>query len=312
MFYAFDLNMLPKIEKFYTVIRNTVWGITDSNHILITVTDGMCRIFCDGEEYTVNAGEAFYVPKGHYYERRPVNDSLCEMYYIHFSLYEEIMQYERFSLTDELIKIRSKIDIELQDGNINPSFPARIYIQSKTTFSDFEEIKKFLQGINLFSPTRQLMCALRSSINLSSILAIISQLTIDTVLTDTSIHADITIPPNLKRAIGYIARHCSEQITLNDLSKHCGVSKQQLIRYFKSSFNTTPIEYINNYKLARAKELLFNSPNLLISEIASELGFGSQYYFTKLFTKKLGETPSAYRYRVINYDKLKAAKSQQH
>ena len=41
--------------------------------------------------------------------------------------------------------------------------------------------------------------------------------------------------------------------------------------------------------------------NLLISEIASELGFGNQYYFTKLFTKHTGETPSHYRYRTHNY-----------
>lgn len=309
MLYGFDLNELPTVKKFYTVIRNTVWGITDPDHILIIITDGMCRISCDGENFTLNAGEAFYVPKGHYYERRPVDEKLCEMYYIHFSLCSDIKQYEPEPLLNELISIRSKIDGEILDGAVNLSFPSKVYIRSKTKFADFDEIKKLLKGINLFSPNRQLMCSLRSSINLSSILALISQLTIDAIFTDSSIHADITIPPNLKRAIGYIARHCSEQIILDDLSKHCGVSKQQLIRYFKSAFNTTPIEYINNYKLARAKELLFNSPNLLISEIASELGFGSQYYFTKLFTKKLGETPSSYRYRVINYDKLKDAES---
>lgn len=304
MFYGFELNELPTVKKFYTVVRNTIWGITDSDHILIIVTDGKCSVSCDGEDYILDTGEAFFVPAGHYYERKPIDGKLCTMYYIHFSLCLDVMQYDPEMLSKELISIRQRIDNELIDGDANLSFPSRIYIQSKTRFPKFDEVNRLLHGINLFSSRRQLMCKLQSSINLSSILSLISQLTIDSIFINSDIHTNITIPSNLKRAIGYITRHYSEQISLTDLSEYCSVSKQQLIRYFKQAFNTTPIDYINDYKLARAKELLFNSPTLLISEIASELGFSSQYYFTKLFTKKLGETPSAYRYRTRNYDKL--------
>lgn len=304
MFYGFELNEFPTVKNFYKVVRNTVWGITDSHHILIFVTDGKCSVSCDGEDYVLNTGEVFFVPAGHYYERRPINGELCTMYYIHFSLCSETLQYDSDALLSELINIRRQIDSELICGDATLSFPSNVYIQNHTVFSDFDEIKRLLHGINLFSTKRQLMCKLQSSINLSSILSVISQLTIDSVLLNSDIHTDTAVPINLKRAIGYIMRHYSEQITLSDLSEHCNVSKQQLIRYFKKAFDTTPIEYINDYKLARAKELLFNSPSLLISEIASELGFSSQYYFTKLFTKRLGETPSSYRYRTLNYGKL--------
>ena len=158
-----------------------------------------------------------------------------------------------------------------------------------------------LYGIAKLSSGRKLMCNLQSCINLCTILSLISQTTIDSAAAWRNVHTESGVPQKLKKAVSYISRHYSEQISLTDLAAHCNVSKQQLIRYFKHYFGTTPISYINEYKLARAKELLFNSPNLLISEIASEIGFGTQYYFTKLFTKHTGETPSHYRYRTHNY-----------
>lgn len=304
MFYSFEFNKFPAIKKFYTVVRRTVWGITDQNNILIIVTEGNCCISYEGKDYTLSPGDAFFVPAGHYYERRYADDNTCTMYYIHFSLDEDVIQSDAETLSKELTSLRRKIDNELIAGDSELSYPTKIYIQSKTVFSDFDKVKNLLDGINLFSYKRRLTCSLRSSINLSAILSIISQETINKILTDSDIHSETSVPSKLKRALGYINCHYSEHISLGELAEYCNVSKQQLIRYFKQSFDTTPTNYINDYKLARAKELLFNSPGLLISEIASELGFSSQYYFTKLFTKRMGETPSAYRFRTINYEQI--------
>lgn len=306
LFYKVKFDRFPSIHKFYTVVRNTVWGITDPEHILIIVTDGKCSIKCDNESYTVGTGEAFFVPAGHYYERRPIDDTLCTMHYLHFTLSDEVILSEPAELAPELEAMRQRIDSEIIMGDTELSYPNDIYIQSKTVFSDFDTIESLLRGLTLFSSKRQLMCNLRASINLSAILSVISQSAVDALMTDSGIHASSTIPPNLKKAISYITRHYSEQISLDELAAYCCISKQQLIRSFRQALNTTPIKYINDYKLARAKELLFNSPNLQISEIAAELGFGSQYYFTKLFTKYTGETPSAYRFRTVNYDKIQS------
>lgn len=304
MFYRFNLSGFPVIRKFYTVVRNTVWGITDNDNILIIVSDGRCMINCDGESYIVNKGDAFFIPAGHYYERRPVSDELCTMIYIHFSLEDNnaILQTEQDELQKELSDLRSRLDTELMDGDSTLSYPFNTYIGNKNSFSDFTEAKAAIKKINLFSANRQLMCGLQSSISLCRILSSLSQSTIDKLVTADNFSPEIGVPGKLKKAIGYITRHYSEKITLEELAAYCNVSKQQLIRYFKHYFGDTPINYINDYKLARAKELLFNSPNLLIAEIASELGFNNQYYFTKLFKKRMGETPSEYRYRTVNFD----------
>jgi len=61
------------------------------------------------------------------------------------------------------------------------------------------------------------------------------------------------------------------------------------------------IQYINNYRLSQAKDLLFRQPHLAVKEIAEELGFENPHYFTRLFKAIYGETPSRYRQRTVNY-----------
>lgn len=163
------------------------------------------------------------------------------------------------------------------------------------------DIAKYLDSIRIISASRQIMCGLQSSVSLCHILTLISQSVIDYVSGNIKIDLPKSIPDNLKLAITYIMRHYTEQITLKDLSDHCYVSKQQMIRYFKKAFNTTPLNYINDYKISKAKELLFNNPDLNIKEISSELGFDNQHYFSRVFIKSTGETPTHYRYRVHNY-----------
>ena len=116
------------------------------------------------------------------------------------------------------------------------------------------------------------------------------------------------MPDNLKKASEYIARHYKENISLEDLAAYCSVSKQQMIRYFKQNLGVTPVTYITNYKLARAKEMLFKYPLLTVKEIAANLGFDNQHYFSRVFAKVCGETPSQYRYRTVHYNELENGK----
>lgn len=44
MYYKFKLTTLPKITNFYSVVRNTVWQISDKDNILIIINEGVCEI----------------------------------------------------------------------------------------------------------------------------------------------------------------------------------------------------------------------------------------------------------------------------
>ncbi|MBQ8525166.1 MAG: helix-turn-helix transcriptional regulator [Clostridia bacterium] len=301
MIYSCKFDKMPEIHDFYRCVRNTVWQIADRYNILIFVTDGKCHISCDGEEYDVSEGEIFFIPAGHSYVRRPIDNAMCTMHYIHFTFGEDFVQETVENLASDIAQLKEQLDREILRGETNIAYPDKVYLQNKNTPDNFEGIMKALLSINLFSEKRQLMCKLQSAINLSRILADISQKTLDTVLTDRTLRSIRIIPPHLKRAIGYISSHYSEQISLENLSEHCNVSKQQMIRYFKSAFGVTPVHYITDYKLSRAKELLFYHTELTIKEIALELGFDNQSYFCKVFSRNMGESPSAYRERTHNF-----------
>ncbi len=302
MVYKLSLKEIPIVKQFYTVTRNTVWQICDPFHILISVTDGMCDIELDGEAYRLCAGDIFYIPKGHSYLRRHVDFTMCTMTYIHFDTSEEADLCHNDDISTHLHYIKSQIERSYLETDLLDTYPTDVYLDNKTTLDNFEECLERLQKINLFSTGRPLMCHLQSSVILSELLVSLSQRTTERYLRAPALEDADFIPGKLKRAISYIMRHYTEHINLDDLSRVCSVSKQQLIRYFKSTLNTTPIRYLLDYRLSRAKELLFAHPDLSVKEIAYELGFDNPHYFTRAFTEKNGESPRAYRSRTVNFN----------
>ena len=302
MYYFYELDNFPIIRQFYSVTRNTVWQITDSDNILIFITEGTCSISFSNEEYILTPGDVFFIPANHSYCRRSINGTMCTMYYIHFSFSREVEQINFDDLLKKISDAKIFLDNQILYGEYLLTYENKIYLQNKTSVKNYHELFKRLDDIQLFSIKRQIMCGLQSSNSLCSILSALSQHTIDTVSSDTALIIHTKVPDNLRKAIRFIRSHYTEKISLDELANYCNVSKQQLIRYFHASFHCTPVEYITDYKISRAKELLFNQPHLSIKEISNELGFNNQHYFTKVFIKCTGESPSNYRYRIAHYN----------
>lgn len=301
MFYEIKLENFPIVTQYYTVTRNTVWQITDKDNILIIIENGECIISCNGETHTLKKGDVFLVPANQSYKRQPIGDSFCTMRYIHFSHSEKFLEKDVEEINNNLRLIKENMDYEILSGEINTSYFHTIYLKNHTTIDNFSKFLKLTKEIRLYSNKKQLLCNLQSSITLCNILLSLSFYVTESFSSDFQPAKSTAVPPNLRRAIEYITEHYSEQIKLDELANHCNVSKQQLIRYFKSSMNTTPINYITEYKLARAKELLFNQPQLSVKEIAAELGFDNQRYFSRVFVSHNNETPTNYRKRTIEY-----------
>ena len=78
------------------------------------------------------------------------------------------------------------------------------------------------------------------------------------------------------------------------IAEYAGVSVQHLSRLFKAEKNMTMVEYINQFRVSRAKELLVSS-DLTITEIAEQTGYFNNGTFIRNFKKYVGCTPSEYR-----------------
>lgn len=85
-----------------------------------------------------------------------------------------------------------------------------------------------------------------------------------------------------------------DNITIEDLTKQLFVSKTILTREFNNMYGMSPYRYFLNKKLSQAKLFLLNS-NLSIKEISDKLCFADEHYFSGLFKRKVGVSPSEYR-----------------
>lgn len=102
----------------------------------------------------------------------------------------------------------------------------------------------------------------------------------------------------MQEAAQYICDHCEETVSVRELARQSGYSKDHFTRRFKESIGRTPRQYINDVKLTQAKKLL-RTTDMSVSQIAATLGFCDAGYFTNFFCEKAGVTPSYYRKKRI-------------
>lgn len=99
-----------------------------------------------------------------------------------------------------------------------------------------------------------------------------------------------------KTLLGYIYAHYADTITIDDLAGVGLTSRRQVFRIFQNTLHTTPMEYIEKYRVQMACKLLVET-DLSITEIAMQCGMNSISYFGKRFRNLIGQTPSEYRRR---------------
>lgn len=301
MIYSFDIGRLPKIENIYTVVRKTVWQIADPHHILLIILDGACNVELEEKSYRLQRGDILFIPENQIYKRTPENGSMCKMLYIHFTTAAPIKELAAAEAIEEVRALQARTENALLN-NVKSLLPQNNSIYLRTLcHAGGQDVLEICGRMERLLYKFSLDSTLSLVLYLCQILSVASRENL-LYLKARDTNADlIHIPPGLKKAVLFIKQNCSAKVTLDDLCLHCNRSKSQLIRDFKAVFNKTPAQYIISFKLNRAKELFLNAPQLPIKTVCSELGFDDQHYFSRLFTRVNGETPSHYKYRITHF-----------
>lgn len=105
-------------------------------------------------------------------------------------------------------------------------------------------------------------------------------------------------PPVIRRAKQFIHEHQTEALNLTQVARAVNTSTFYFCKVFKKSTGINFTDYLARVRIEKSKNLLLN-PNLRVSEIAFEVGFQSLTHFNRVFKKVMGQSPTAYRARLV-------------
>lgn len=109
----------------------------------------------------------------------------------------------------------------------------------------------------------------------------------DTKINNEKLVARLTIAKNM------LEENFSGRVDINTLAKKVALSKFHFSRSFKNAFGLSPHQFVLNKRLERSAELIIEG-KLMITDIASQVGFADIYSFSKSFKKRFNACPSSF------------------
>lgn len=212
----------------------------------------------------------------------------------------------KISVNDELLKIMDEIEeaIKIGNENISTNISKKIYDQlliydrsdANTILENFfyaliERLEKNNEVLNLESFEKELKRISKTQ-NIRDIyiqLTYLLKSVIDPIIYSTKKNTHHLI----KEAYQYIEKKYRYPIGLNDIAAYLDVTPQYISSLFTKYTGKNFTYVLSEYRVNKAKELLDQGAK--IKEIATLVGFQNQNYFTKVFKKITGVTPSEYK-----------------
>lgn len=119
--------------------------------------------------------------------------------------------------------------------------------------------------------------------------------------TDISLTVQTGVYPKIHEIALYLQENCSEELSLQLLSKRFYISKTYLTNSFKSITGFTVAEYIVFLRIRKASHLLADT-QMSVTQVAEKSGFGNITYFERVFKESIRKTPLQYRKSIHSED----------
>ncbi len=98
----------------------------------------------------------------------------------------------------------------------------------------------------------------------------------------------------LEHSLTHISKYYGQPLPESQIARLCQMSPSRFCREFKAAYGVTYVDYLACYRIEQAKRLL-NNPAMSIADVAAAVGFNDPSYFTRVFRRITGASPSAYR-----------------
>ena len=216
------------------------------------------------QRHSVNAGQVIVLPKNEAHQYGSAEGEFWEIYWIHFA----------GTKADELAH-------RLCQSEFGRPFNARLTHDNETIFAHL--ISELALGMT------QESCS-RASMKIWSLLG-------DNVYKARFSNDELN--QRLHSVIQYMRSHIEDELSLSALSQSHSISASQLCRLFQTHTQHSPMDYFIRLKIQRSCQYL-SLTTLKIKEVAQSIGYEDPYYFSRIFRKIMGCSPSEYRERFKN------------
>ena len=125
---------------------------------------------------------------------------------------------------------------------------------------------------------------------------LVSNILIKIILGKETSSLSITSQSIIDNAIIFMYDNIEKKLSVDDIASAVNVSPSYFAKIFKESTNKSPIEYLGNIRIDKAKRMLKIADKNL-TDIAFDCGFSSSSYFSHCFIEAVKLTPTEYRKR---------------
>lgn len=245
-----------------------------NEYILYMIRDGHMKLVENDIMYQLYPGDILLLEPSllHYGIK---SNSLIEYSFLHISFGKDVTNSEEdknFHVLEQLSQIK-KI-----------SFPMELF---QNMVSLFEELKKTYHSTSPFRSTK-----IRSLFYL--FLIQILEFQNGFIPTSAEFNQEKKRSPqklSSRDLSDFLRQNCQRTIRSHDLEKTFHHNFDYMNRIFKTDFGMTIFQYLEDYRISEAKKML-QTHAFSISQIAESLGFCNTYYFSRVFKKKTGVSPS--------------------
>jgi len=172
-----------------------------------------------------------------------------------------------------------------------PEFKGAIHIVQNIRMAIRLDKDKSLRIVPVLKEMSQLDSA-RKVVSFMSILLILSSSGTDCIV--GSKQNEDKEKKRIDKIKTYVTCNAVRDISLDDIAKHVGMNRSSFCVFFKRVFRKTFFEYLNEYRIFLACQLLAQG-KMTISEVCFQSGFNGVPYFSRVFRKVMGASPKNYR-----------------
>ncbi|MGG2093538.1 AraC family transcriptional regulator [Bacillus sp. S13(2024)] len=238
---------------------------TLQHHALVFFTRGKGSIIIEKKRYEIKEGMLFYLcPDVLHSLELDTEEPICCVT-VHFSYASVSFNENKWDITNEVELLPLHFAQELKD-----------YYQIDTIF------KKLVSSWDAKLPGYEFMTK-----------TLLQQLLISIYQNIKKQNRNYSASLKMEKIIAYMHQNINSKITLAELSEMVQLSPTYLSRTFKETTGYSVIDFFNKIKIDKAKELIIES-NKKVKEVAQALGFADEFYFSRVFKKIEGISPSEF------------------